>query len=70
MKKDNTTVVDDELRPEYELADLKNRVRGKYFNRLCSSENVAILEPDIRAAFPTDEEVNRALRKLMEPIER
>lgn len=65
MKKDKKALEDD-LRPEYELADLKNRVRGKYFDRMRSHTNVALLEPEVRAAFPTDEEVNQALRQLIE----
>jgi hypothetical protein len=56
---------DDDLRPEYDLAELKGGVRGKYLARYRAGTNLALLAPDVRAAFPTDEAVNRALRSLM-----
>lgn len=55
----------DELRPEYDLSLLQGRVRGKHLKRYRSGTNLSLLEPDIRAAFPTDEAVNHALRSLM-----
>lgn len=61
MKKDD----DDELRPEYDVADLQGGVRGKYVDRYRAGTNLARLEPDIRAAFPSDEAVNDALRSLI-----
>jgi hypothetical protein len=66
MKKGNsTTSEDDDLRPEYELSELKGGVRGKYLERYRKGTNLALLAPDVRAAFPTDEAVNQALRSLM-----
>ena len=53
------------LRSEYDLSKLKGRVRGKYLERYRSGTNLVLLAADVRAAFPTDEEVNRALRSLM-----
>ena len=44
---------------------LKNGVRGKYAGRLTRRSNLALLAPDVAAAFPTDEAVNQALRGLM-----
>lgn len=58
-------VADDELRPEYDASALKGAVRGKYYDRYRSGTNLALLAPDVRAAFPTDEAVNEALRSLM-----
>jgi hypothetical protein len=55
----------DELRPEYDLSQLKGGVRGKYLSRYRAGTNLSLLEPDVRAAFPSDEAVNRALRSLM-----
>jgi hypothetical protein len=66
MKKDKTEPKDDELRPEYDLAQLRRGVRGKYLERYCAGTNLALLAPDVRAAFPTDEAVNQALRALMQ----
>jgi hypothetical protein len=65
MKKDEKEQ-DDDLRPEYDLSQLKGGVRGKYLERYRSGTNLALLAPDIRAAFPTDEAVNDALRSLMQ----
>lgn len=57
---------EDELRAEYDTetlrAMLKNGVRGKYAGRLTRQ---AVLAPDVAKAFPTDKEVNDALRSLM-----
>jgi hypothetical protein len=57
---------DDDLRPEYEIAELKGAVRGKYLERYRKGTNLALLAPDVRAAFPTDESVNLALRSLIQ----
>ena len=56
---------DDELRPEYERSQLGTGVRGKYLERYAKGTNLARLDPDIRAAFPTDQAVNDALQSLM-----
>ena len=56
---------DDDLRPEYDLTKLKGGVRGKHLQRYRAGTNLALLAPDIRAAFPTDESVNQALRSLI-----
>lgn len=52
------TELNDELRPEYDETLLKNGVRGKY----AAGTNIVRLEPDVAAAFPTEETVNEALR--------
>jgi hypothetical protein len=65
MKKDDIAPDDDDLRAEYERSDLKAGVRGKYLERYRGGTNLALLAPDVRAAFPTDEAVNEALRSLM-----
>ena len=64
MKKDKTAPEDD-LKDEYDPAELGKGVRGKYLERYRAGTNLALLDPEIRAAFPTDEAVNRALRTLM-----
>jgi len=56
---------DDELRDEYDPADIKAGVRGKHFERYQGGTNLALLAPEVRAAFPSDEAVNQALRSLM-----
>ena len=65
MRRDNPRTPDDDLRPEYDASVLKGGVRGKYLERYRAGTNLALLAPDVRAAFPTDEAVNQALRSLM-----
>ena len=65
MKKRNSKASKDDLRTEYDLTKLKGGVRGKYFKRYRAGTNLALLAPDVRAAFPTDRAVNLALRSLM-----
>ncbi|MBI2825586.1 MAG: hypothetical protein HYX69_12960 [Planctomycetia bacterium] len=55
----------DDPRPEYDVSQLKGGVRGKYLDRYRAGTNLALLAADVRAAFPTDEAVNDALRSLM-----
>ncbi len=66
MRKDDSSPNDDDLRPEYDSSVLKGGVRGKYLERYRAGTNLALLAPDVRAAFPTDEAVNQALRSLMQ----
>jgi hypothetical protein len=66
MKKDHDTRTDEcELRPEYDASVLKGGIRGKYLESYRAGTNLALLAPDVRAAFPTDESVNEALRSLI-----
>jgi hypothetical protein len=54
----------DEMRPEYDLRELKFVGRGIYAERYRSGTNLVLLEPDVRAAFPDDKSVNEALRVI------
>jgi len=54
--------VRDEMRSEY---DFSNGVRGKYAARFAEGTNLVLLAPDVAAAFPTAEAVNRALRAVI-----
>ncbi len=55
----------DELRSEYTF-DYSKAVRGKYYRRLIQEgANVAVLEPDVAAAFRNSAAVNDALRSLL-----
>ena len=65
MKKDKSATDNDSLRPEYQPSDLRGGVGGKYLDRYRKGTNLALLDPDIRAAFPTDQAVNEALRSLI-----
>jgi hypothetical protein len=54
----------EDMLPDYSGL-LANGVRGKYVGRLRRRANLAVLAPDVAAAFPTDQAVNEALRSLM-----
>ncbi len=57
---------EDEMRSEYDLLQLKGRVRGKYVERYRAGTNLVLLDPDVAAAFPDAKSVNEALRLLIE----
>jgi len=61
MKKANSN----EMLEEYAEGVLTNGVRGKYYEQYRSGTNLVLLAPDVAAAFPTEAEVNEALRTLM-----
>lgn len=65
MKNDDIESHDD-LRLEYDVSALKGGVRGKHLSRYQAGTNLALLAPEVRAAFPTDEAANQALRTLMQ----
>jgi len=66
MTKDKEAAKNDDLRAEYDLTSLQGGVRGKHLDRYRVGTNLALLAPDVRSAFPTDEAVNEALRSLMQ----
>jgi len=66
MKKILVRKVDDELRPEYDLSQLKGGVRGKYYKRAIAGTNLVLIEPDLVKMFPDADSVNRALHLLLE----
>jgi hypothetical protein len=65
MKKAETVAADD-LRPEYKRSDFGVLVRGKYIERVPTSSNVVVIEPEVADLFPNAEAVNSALRSLAE----
>ncbi len=70
MSVENTKQTEDEMRPEYDLSQLKGRVRGKYVDRYRAGTNLVLLESDVQTAFPDAEAVNEALRMLMKVANR
>lgn len=59
-------MIEDELRPEYDLNELlKGGVRGKYAERYREGVNIVRLAPDVAQAFPTEDAVNEALRMVL-----
>ena len=65
MRDDDIKPDGDDLRPEHDASVLKEAVRGKYLDRYRAGTNLALLAPDVRAAFPSDDSVNRSLRSLI-----
>ncbi|MBN8628107.1 MAG: hypothetical protein J0M17_21720 [Planctomycetes bacterium] len=61
------SVDQDDMLPEYDLGQMGPAIVGKYAERFRQGTNLAKLEPDVRAAFPTDAAVNDALRSLLPP---
>ena len=52
---DNDNLNEDELRPEYDISELKGGVRGKYLQRYREGTNLALLAPEVRRHFrPTN----------------
>ncbi len=66
MKKASAKVMDDDLRPEYDLSQLKGGVRGKYYQRATAGTNLVLIEPELARVFPDAESVNRALKLLVD----
>ena len=60
----------DELRSEYKRSDFGALVRGKYVERLRTSSNVVVIDPDVADLFPNAVSVNAALRSLAEIAKR
>jgi len=56
----------DTMRDEYDFSAMAGGVRGKYVRRMRAGSNVVLLEPDVAKAFHGDQEVNDALRALLQ----
>ena len=70
MKKEVENEMKDELRSEYDFAQMEGGVRGKYVERYRLGTNLVLLEPDVAQAFPNDAAVNDALRMLIQVAQR
>jgi len=66
MKNTDRVDKEDDLREEYDFEHMAGGVRGKYVERYRAGTNVVVLDPDVAAAFPNSEAVNKALRMLLE----
>jgi hypothetical protein len=65
VTKKTSTKRRDELRSEYDLSELENPVRGKYYTRAAAGTNLVLLDPDIADVFQDAKSVNDALRTLV-----
>jgi hypothetical protein len=64
MKKNIEHRGNGDMRPEYDFAAMKAGVRGKHHKQYRKGTNV-LIEPDVAAAFPTEDAVNEALRGIL-----
>ena len=69
MKKAAAKKLDDDMRPEYDLSQLKGGVRGKYYRKAIAGTNLVLIEPELAKVFPSAESVNHALRALADTAE-
>lgn len=65
MRKKSTEAAHDELRPEYDLSNLRGGVQRKYYRWAKAGTNLVLIEPEVARAFPGDESVNQALKLLL-----
>ena len=66
-----STNVEDDMRPEDDLASLKGGVRGKYYERIKTEGfKIVLLDPDVKQMLRTDEGDNRVLHPPIEIAER
>jgi len=66
MKKASAKRLDDDLRPEYDLSQLKGGVRGKYYQQASAGTNLMLIEPELAKVFGDAVSVNRALQLLVD----
>jgi len=69
MKKASAKRMSDDLRPEYDLSQLKGGVRGKYYRQATVGTNLVLIEPELASVFPDTESVHRALKLLVDTAE-
>ena len=70
MKKELENEIEDELRSEYDFAQMQGGARGKYVEQYHAGTNLVLLDPDVAQAFPNDAAVNEALRLLIQIAQR
>ncbi len=70
MKKEVENDMEDQLHPEYDFAQMKGGVRGKYVEHYRSGTNLVLLDSDVAPSFPNDAAVNDALRMLIQVAQR
>ena len=52
------------MREEYDFANMKGGVRGKYAGAFEKTAVTVLLDPDVAEVFPDSQSVNEALRTL------
>ncbi len=69
MKRAKPIKTVEDLRPEYDLSQLKGGVRGKYYHHATAGTNLVLIDPELTSVFPDTESVNRALKLLVATAE-
>lgn len=70
IKKEVENEITDELRAEYNFAQMEGGVRGKYVERYQTGTNLVLLDADVAQAFPNAQAVNDTLRLLIQIAQR
>ena len=52
MKKASAQEMNDDLRPEYDLSQLKGGVRGKYYHEATAGTNLVLIDHELTTVFP------------------
>jgi hypothetical protein len=65
MKKKRNPTPADDLRREYDFTSMKGGIRGKHAHRAAQGTNIVLIEPEVSAAFPTEQAVNEALKGVL-----
>lgn len=64
MNSNHTTSEADDMREEYDFANMKGGVRGKYVKAFADKVTTVLLDSDVAEIFPDSASVNEALRTL------
>ncbi|MDZ4850288.1 MAG: hypothetical protein SGI77_13470 [Pirellulaceae bacterium] len=62
---DTQKPIEDSLRPEYDLTNMRGVVRGKHARAYHEHLRVVRLSDDVASAFKTEDAVNAALRDYL-----
>ncbi len=69
MKKASAKRMNDDLRPEYQLSQLRGGVRGMYHRQAAAGTNLVLIEPELANVFSNTESLNRACWLLVDAAE-
>jgi len=70
MKSSHTTNDADDMRAEYDFANMNGGVRGKYVDAFEDKVTTVLLDSDVAEIFPDSSSVNQALRTLARVLRR
>jgi hypothetical protein len=70
MNSNHTTSEADDMRAEYDFANMQGGVRGKYAKAFEGKVTTILLDSDVAEVFPDSASVNEALRTLARVLRR